>query len=96
MPDVIAMDVNLAFGSQQMKRRKLQVADLMYRPAVTTTGIHIKVHGIESLFVCAVVPSCAWFNPVSSAATRSAPYRDTQGWRHARRALRKPPLPPWH
>ena len=46
---MIALGVNLAFGSQQMKRRKLQVADRMNRPAVAAIRIHVEIYRFQPL-----------------------------------------------
>ena len=54
MPDVVAIDVNLPFGCQQVKRCKLQVADGTYLPAVVTVRIHIMIHSFEPLLVTLV------------------------------------------
>ena len=39
----------MAFRRQQVKRRKLQVADRMNRPAIATVRIHVTIHSFEPL-----------------------------------------------
>ena len=51
MPDVIALNVNPSFRSEQVKWCDLQVADGLNRPAVAAIRIDVKIRSFEPLLV---------------------------------------------
>ena len=51
MPHVIALNMNLSFCSQQVKRCEFQVTHCLNRPAVAPIRIDIKLRGFEPLLI---------------------------------------------